>query len=136
MMQLPLWLLMGVLATIPLLGWLHHRCMAQTVRITAMSLIIVALVYPIRTMMLGAIDGMIMELAGLFVFALCAIAGLILSPWLLVIGWLLHPCWDLAVHALGPGASVVPSWYAWACVSFDLVVAVYLGYRIRRGEAS
>lgn len=46
------------------------------------------------------------------------------------LGWLLHPLWDVALHLRGPGAHVVPAWYAVACVSFDVLLAVAIGLRL------
>lgn len=50
-------------------------------------------------------------------------------------GWALHPVWDVVVHWQGPGHAIVPAWYAVACVSFDLLVAGWLVWWIRRGAA-
>jgi hypothetical protein len=36
------------------------------------------------------------------------------------------PSWDIGLHYLGPGTLFVPAWYPIACVSFDLLVAVYV----------
>ena len=41
------------------------------------------------------------------------------------LGWLLHPLWDYYVHIAGPGVNFAPEWYAWMCISFDLVVGAY-----------
>ncbi|TKB43139.1 DUF6010 family protein [Thalassotalea mangrovi] len=49
----------------------------------------------------------------------------------LALGWLLHPVWDIGLHLQGPGWHIVPPWYAVACVSFDILVAIYIVWRIR-----
>ena len=48
------------------------------------------------------------------------------SPFWLALGWLLHPIWDFGLHYLGPGLSFAPLRYAFACISFDWVVAAYI----------
>jgi hypothetical protein len=70
---------------------------------------------------------MIVEGIGLVVFGSVALLGIKGSLWWLAAGWATHPVWDIGLHYLG-GASVVPAWYAIACVSFDWVVAAYIAY--------
>jgi uncharacterized protein DUF6010 len=48
------------------------------------------------------------------------------SPVVLGIGWAAHAAWDVLLHLGGAGALYTPGWYPWACVGFDLVVAVEL----------
>jgi hypothetical protein len=47
-------------------------------------------------------------------------------PYWIAAGWAAHPLWDFPLHYLGPGHSFAPESWAIACVSFDLVVAVYI----------
>ena len=51
------------------------------------------------------------------------------------VGWLLHPVWDVGLHLYGPAEHVSPTWYAWACASFDGAVAAYCFHRARREAA-
>lgn len=51
-------------------------------------------------------------------------------------GWALHPVWDVALHWKGPGHALVPEWYAVACVAFDLLVAGWIVWWVRRGAGS
>jgi len=73
------------------------------------------------------------ELVGVGVYGLMGFRGLRGSPWWLVAGWALHVIWDVGLHYFGPGRAFAPVPYTIACVSWDLVVAGYLGYRITRG---
>jgi hypothetical protein len=40
--------------------------------------------------------------------------------------WALHPVWDVLLHYVGPGRSFAPEAYAISCLSWNLVVAVYI----------
>ena len=46
----------------------------------------------------------------------------------MTIGWFLHMGWDVVLHLMGPGLHIVPEWYAYACISFDVLMAGYLVY--------
>lgn len=48
------------------------------------------------------------------------------SPYWIAAGWAAHPLWDFPLHYIGPGHSFAPESWAISCVSFDLVVAVYI----------
>lgn len=69
---------------------------------------------------------LLIELLQIVVFGTMALIGLRGSPYWLAIAWALHPVWDVGLHYIGPGSSFAPFTYAIACVSFDLVVAVYI----------
>nr|PZN81262.1 MAG: hypothetical protein DIU56_01095 [Pseudomonadota bacterium] len=74
---------------------------------------------------------MLLELLQAVAFGSLALVGLRGSPYWLALGWALHPVWDVGLHFLGPGERFAPWTYAIACLSFDLVVALYivLAYR-------
>jgi hypothetical protein len=80
------------------------------------------------------------ELVGVAIFGGMALLGLRGSLWWLVVGWALHPLWDVGLHYLGPGRSFAPITYTIACLSFDELVAVYIaiayGLGLRRGRRS
>ena len=70
-------------------------------------------------------DGwMYVELLGMLVYSLLALAGL-KRPWTLALGWALHALWDVVVHAGAPG-EFVPHWYRWACLTYDVGAAYYV----------
>ena len=71
------------------------------------------------------------EALGVFVYALFYWLSTKYSAIWLSLGWLLHPVWDVVLHLFGPGAHVAPEWYAVACLSFDIVVAAYIFYRVK-----
>ena len=85
----------------------------------------------------GARDGMEkmpLEFAGLLLFGATAAAGARFWPPLIGIGWLAHGAWDILLH--WPPPRYVPQLYPVFCVSFDLVVAVYVMFAHVRGSAS
>ncbi len=67
---------------------------------------------------------MTLELAGLVGYGALAWLG-VRRPRLLALGWLLHAGWDAVLHADAP-ETLVPSWYRWACLGFDVVAALHL----------
>ena len=72
------------------------------------------------------------ELTGVALFGLCAYLGCRTFPYLIAIGWLTHPLWDVWLHLVGPGHGIPPTWYAIACISFDIVVGGFCAWRIYR----
>jgi len=68
----------------------------------------------------------LVELVQVVIFGTMALLGLRGSPYWIAAGWALHPLWDVGLHYIGPGHSFAPMTYAIACLSFDLVVAVYI----------
>jgi hypothetical protein len=72
------------------------------------------------------------ELIGVLLYGGMAVRGVRGSPWWLVAGWALHPVWDIALHHAGPGRAFAPESYTIPCLSWDLVVAAVVAYRIVR----
>lgn len=66
------------------------------------------------------------ELAHVVIFGAMGFLGLRGSPYWIAAGWALHPLWDVGLHYVGPGRSFAPESWAISCVSFDLLVAVYI----------
>jgi hypothetical protein len=64
-----------------------------------------------------------------FLVLAAAIAGAFWSPWFLVAIWFVHPLWDLIPRDLPDHQHDLPL----ACLIYDLVVALYLLWRTRRG---
>jgi hypothetical protein len=54
---------------------------------------------------------------------------------LLALGWTVHVAWDVSLH-LARQQVVVPAWYPSACISFDLLVAGYVVWTVRRHSSS
>ena len=100
-------------------------------RIYAVALIVAALIY--QGFALNAADARWLgyEAAGVLAYGALALLGLRYSPWLIAAGWALHVLWDVLLHS-AEATPFVPAWYPGICIGFDLAVAVYLAYRLRR----
>ncbi len=66
------------------------------------------------------------EVVHVVVIGAMGLLGLRGSPYWLAAGWALHPLWDVPLHYIGPGYSFAPASWAISCVSFDLLIAVYI----------
>ena len=103
--------------------------------ILALGLVVAALIY-VGFALLGraSLVWAFIEGMGVAGYGLLAWCGVRFSRWWLVAGWGLHPVWDVWLHLVEQGAHFTPVWYVWACLGFDLVVAMYLGLRIFQHE--
>ncbi len=69
------------------------------------------------------------EWLGVLGFSALAAGGFFLSSKLLALGWLVHSLWDTVVH--GQHTPFVPGWYRWACLSFDILAALWISRRVK-----
>lgn len=99
-------------------------------KILAIALLIAAIIYVFFALLRGDSDWILIESIGVIAYGLVVWMAMRYSAYYLCVGWLLHPLWDVYLHLLGPGHEVAPQWYALACISFDLLVAAYVFYRI------
>lgn len=130
MTHIVIWLLMGFLTVIPLLGLVQQADLEETRQLLSVFLVVAALVYVGFAIRWGNATWLGIETLSVLIYAgFCGLASRFSLLWLAV-GWLLHPLWDL-LHRLGPGHHIAPDWYTVACISFDLAVAAYLVYRVR-----
>ena len=95
--------------------------------ILAIGLIITALIYVGLGLFSGSLTWILIELAGVLIYAAFAWLGLKKSAWFLAAGWALHPLWDAGLHDYS--TEFVPHWYIAACIGFDLLVAGYVVFR-------
>jgi hypothetical protein len=121
-----LYLLLGIVGTIPLLIYAHNKPTHTKHIIYGQALIIAAMVYVGFAIYAGNLFWLAIETAGVLVYATLYFASKRWGVYLLAIAWLLHPAWDVGLHLLGAGADIAPYWYAVACMSFDVVIGVYL----------
>ncbi|MBE9078304.1 hypothetical protein IQ241_13545 [Romeria aff. gracilis LEGE 07310] len=111
------------------------RALPQKLSVMAAGLIVAALLYVGFAIAGGAGAARIaLEAVGVGIYGLLALIGLRYSAWWLMLGWLLHPVWDVGLHFLKQGAAYAPVWYVLACVSFDLLVAAYITWSTVRGS--
>ena len=92
----------------------------------AIGLIVAALIYVGFALFGASVRWLLIELAGVAIYAVFAWLGLKKSAWFLAAGWALHPLWDAVLHDYS--TPFVPHWYIAGCIGFDLLVAAYIGY--------
>jgi hypothetical protein len=127
-----IWLTVGLLAGAFYIRFARHHP-TKTKSSFAVGLIVASCIYLAFALTTSNIAIWLpIEFLGVCIYGAMGIAGLRGSVWWLVIGWGLHPLWDLVLHYFGPGASVAPSWYTVACVSFDFIVAAYIAYNAEK----
>jgi hypothetical protein len=129
-MLITLWLIGGILLAI---GFVAYADSTRRRFVYSIGLVVAASLYVLFALLFrGPANWVVTEAAGILFFGGMALAGLWRSPWWLVCGWALHPLWDFGLHFFGPGAGVAPEWYAVSCLSFDLVVACRMAFRLQR----
>ena len=84
----------------------------------------VATVWLLSGVYLGTSD---IEYVALVVVVVASIAGVFWSPWFIAGIWMIHPLWDLVPRDLPEHQHDLPL----ACLIYDLVIGVYLIFRIR-----
>lgn len=123
------WLLLGLVAVLPLLKFAQGLSLNSTRKLLGRSLIIAALVYIGFALLWGTSEWLLIEVLGVAIYGLFYWAAIRYSIYWLAAGWFFHPLWDILLHLQGPGQDVAPPWYAVACASFDWAVAFYIVYR-------
>lgn len=121
--------ILGLLFVAPYILWLNRLSSLKRTQAASAGLIIAALIYIGFALFYGDGQWLVVEIIGVFIYGLTAGLALRYSDLWLVAGWGLHPAWDLWLHWLGPGTHIVPAWYAIACLSFDVALAIYLAVR-------
>ncbi|MEL6381919.1 MAG: DUF6010 family protein [Cyanobacteria bacterium J06626_18] len=120
-------LLLGLMGAIAFLLLLRTLPQAES-RILAWGLMVAAVIYVGFAVIGDASKAWVgVEIAGVGIYGLFAILGWLYSRWWLMLGWLLHPIWDVWLHLFAKGTDFTPAWYALTCLSFDLLVAGYIG---------
>ena len=99
----------------------------------AIGLVVTALIYVGPAIFKGSGRWILIELAGVAIFAVFAWLGLRRSGWFLAAGWALHPLWDAGLHDYS--TQFVPHWYIGGCIGFDLLVAIYIAFRVKNLNA-
>ena len=95
------------------------------IRLLALGLVVTALIYV--GFALAATDArwLVVEAAGVALFAGLAWLGVRHAGWWLALGWTAHVGWDVGLH-LDRAQPLVGAWYPLFCVGFDLIVAGFL----------
>lgn len=94
-------------------------------RLFGLGLVVSALIYV--GLALAATDArwLVVEAAGVALFAGLAWLGVQHARWWLALGWTAHVGWDVGLH-LDRAQPLVGAWYPLFCVGFDLIVAGFL----------
>lgn len=121
-----LWLLLGIVAAIFFVLLARRRGPRREPAFLALGLLVAAIIYIGFALVGGDVAWIAIEVGGLLGYAIFVWLAWHYSTLWLTAGWAAHPLWDLALHGFGPGHSVAPEWYVYACLSFDLIVAGYI----------
>ncbi len=130
-MNYVIWVALGIFAVIPLLVFANRLKYNTMIKLLGRSLVAAAMIYVGFALAWGDNTWLVIEISGIIVYGLFYALSIKYNAIWLAFGWLLHPVWDVILHLFGPGTHVVPSWYAVACVSFDITVAAYIFYRMK-----
>jgi hypothetical protein len=90
----------------------------------AAGLVIAAALYVVFATLRHGLTQLPLELLGLAVFSVAALAGLRGWPALIGVAWVAHGAWDVILHS--PPPRYVPTWYPLWCLGFDWVVGFYV----------
>ncbi|HEV2706786.1 MAG TPA: DUF6010 family protein [Pyrinomonadaceae bacterium] len=102
-------------------------------RVYALALIVAAFIYVGFAVVGGAsLAWLALELVGLAFFSMLALLGLRYSLWM-AFGWAAHAVWDVALDAVLK-VGFVPGWYPVVCIGFDLFLALYLVWQVRKAR--
>ncbi len=115
------------------IAWARSRGSRAEPRIYAAILIAMQVIYVGFVVAAGAWDAVPQEVLVLGVLTAIALAAGRGRYALLPLGYMAHGLWDL-YHGRS-GSHYVPLWYAWACVSYDWLCALYFLGRRRHWPA-
>jgi hypothetical protein len=94
-------------------------------------LIVVATYYILFAAIGGSRSALIAESLGAVVFVIIALVGFRSSAWIIIAGLAAHGLFDL-IHASVITDPGVPVWWPAFCSSFDVGLAILLGFRLAR----
>ena len=97
-------------------------------------LIVIASYYVLFAVMGGSSTAIVLESGLMGVFVVAASVGFRRSLWLVVAALAAHGAQDL-VHARFIANPGVPVWWPGWCMSYDVVAAGYLGWRLTRDRS-
>lgn len=133
-MEVLFWLVMGFITSAALIKFVHHQSPGSRFNILGKALVIAALIYVLFAVLGSNPTWIGIELLGVLLYGVLFLLAKRRDRYLLALGWLLHPVWDVGLHLFGSGASFAPNWYVLMCISFDVTVACYL-FAQARNEA-
>lgn len=129
------WLFLGLVLGVIFILY-ARSCRRREKTILAIGLIVAAFIYVGFALLWGNLSWFFIELAGVPIYGVFYWLAVRHSYFWLAIGWFVHPVWDVFLHLKGPGNFVAPEWYAVACISFDVLVSVYILTRLKKWNTS
>lgn len=107
---------------------LYSRRLSPSAELRSLStvLIVASAIYVVFALFKGNMLWTGLETLGMAIYGLFVYFGFRYSILWLASGWALHPAWDVFLHFFGPGQHIAPDWYVIACISFDILVAMYI----------
>lgn len=127
------YLLLGIAAACGLLIYIRKFSVRKKYHLLALGLFIVSAIYVVFALTTFNEIWIVVEVVGLLLFLLFIWMAFHYSMWFVVMGWVAHIVWDVGVHP-EEIAPYVPYWYAWICVGFDGVIAVYMAFLLTRHD--
>ena len=124
------WLVVGVLAGAWYVAFASKGHAGRERRAYSNGLLIAAIIYLFFALFPFDVTWLGIEALGVVAYGILVWLGRRYSFYFVAAGWLLHPIWDVVLHLRGPGRHVVPDWYAIACVSFDVLLAVVIARQV------
>lgn len=94
--------------------------------------IVIAAYYVLFAVMGGSHHALVLETLAGVVFVAAAVAGFKGSLWLVMLALAAHGIFDLAHGALISNPCL-PPWWPSFCLTFDLMAAAYLAWRLKTG---
>lgn len=129
------WFVLGIVLSIPLILFANKCKGRKLLHLLGTSLVVAAIIYIGFSIAWGNAAWLGVELLGVSIYSFFYWLANRYSILWLAVGWIAHPLWDIAIHLKGAGAHIVPEWYAIACVSFDILIAIYICYRWNRSRS-
>ena len=125
-MLIVVWLLLGLILGAAYTCWTRALPTPMELRALSTGLIVAAAIYVGFAVAWGTRNWVFLELSGVIIYSIFVFLTYRFSPYWLAAGWGFHPAWDVFLHLLGEGHTIAPYWYVVACISFDVLVAVYI----------
>ncbi|MEO1021197.1 MAG: hypothetical protein AAFW89_01520 [Bacteroidota bacterium] len=123
-LEIVIWLSLGS-AFGTLFVYLAERS-AFTERILGIGLIVACCVYVFFGLLSGDVMWIFIETSGLLLYSCFVLLGWKYKFSWLGIGWFLHHVWDYPLHLRWEGGDIAPDWYVLFCISFDVIVGLYI----------
>jgi len=131
--QIIIYIVLGTIAAGVLIFYIRNFPVRKKYHLMALGLFLAAAVYVVLSLTTFNKIWIVVEVVGLLLFLLFVWMAFHYSMWFVVLGWTAHIIWDVGIHPQET-APYVPYWYAWICVGFDAVIAVYIAASLIRHE--